>query len=69
MATELSEQLESGFDVADLPLDVFEIPESGLTLGSLTEGHGLTPWASSSGICDGACASASCCGSCIPKPL
>lgn len=29
------------FDIDDLPMDVFEISEAGLTVDSLTSGHGM----------------------------
>jgi Thiopeptide-type bacteriocin precursor len=53
------------FDFDDLPVEVFELVASGLTLGSLTAGHGLTETGASVG-CDGGCLTSSCCGSCGP---
>ena len=35
----VSDKLE--FDLDDLPIDVFDLADSGLTIESLTAGHGL----------------------------
>ncbi|MFF4323640.1 thiomuracin/GE37468 family thiazolyl RiPP peptide [Streptomyces sp. NPDC001568] len=48
------------FDFDDLPMDVFELTDSGLSIESLTAGHGMTETGASSpcgssvsGVCSG----------------
>ncbi|SEM92213.1 thiomuracin/GE37468 family thiazolyl RiPP peptide [Nonomuraea pusilla] len=50
------------FDLANLPMDVFELADSGLGLESLTAGHGLTETGASTSAlcsCSVACSSSS----------
>jgi hypothetical protein len=49
-------------DIDSLPLDVFELVESGLAVESLTAGHGLPENAASSGNCS--CIGGYCVASC-----
>lgn len=35
------------FDLADLPMDVFDLADSGLTVQSLTAGHGMPEYGAS----------------------
>jgi len=54
---------ELAFDLDDLPLDAFELDEAGLTVESLTEGHGVPGMTLSSSVC--ACP---CMCSCLVPP-
>jgi hypothetical protein len=49
-----SENLE--FDLDDLPIDVFELDNSGLSIESLTTGHGLLENSTSVVSCACSCA-------------
>ncbi|GAA1774363.1 MULTISPECIES: thiomuracin/GE37468 family thiazolyl RiPP peptide [Streptomonospora] len=56
----VSEQLD--FDLSSVPVDVFDLADQGLTLETLTEGHGL-PENGASSICNElmcACSSPAC---------
>jgi hypothetical protein len=48
-----SDKLE--FDLDDLPIDVFELSNSGLNIESLTTGHGLLENSASVGSCACSC--------------
>jgi hypothetical protein len=55
-------QLQTGsaeldFDFEDLPLDVFELADRGLTVESLTAGHGLVENGASFPSCGSSCSS------------
>ncbi|MEN3613816.1 thiomuracin/GE37468 family thiazolyl RiPP peptide [Plantactinospora sp. ZYX-F-223] len=50
------------FDLQDLPMDVFDLAESGLTIESLTAGHGMPEHGASLPFCS-CSASCSCCPS------
>ncbi|AHH96959.1 hypothetical protein KALB_3595 [Kutzneria albida DSM 43870] len=54
------------FDIADLPMDVFELADRGLTVESLTVGHGMAEngASDSSGFCSGFCGGGSSSSSC-----
>lgn len=49
---------DRGFDLSDLPLDVFDISDAGLTVESLTAGHGMDDMGASTSTCICGC---SCC--------
>lgn len=54
-----------GLAVEDLPLDVFDLVDSGLEVESLTAGHGMTEnGASTGGDTGGICCSCTSCLSC-----
>jgi len=46
---DVSEKLD--FDLSDLPLDVFNLEDTGLTVESLLDGHGLPEYVLSSSVC------------------
>ena len=46
---------ELAFDLDGLPLDVFELDDAGLTVESLTDGHGVPPLTLSSSACTCPC--------------
>jgi hypothetical protein len=39
---EMKDESKTPLDVDDLPMDVFEVTDGGLTIESLTAGHGMT---------------------------
>jgi hypothetical protein len=39
---EMKDESMTPLDVDDLPMDVFEVTDGGLTIESLTAGHGMT---------------------------
>jgi hypothetical protein len=44
-----------GFELADLPMDVFDLADSGLEVESLTAGHGLPENGASATVCSCCC--------------
>jgi len=46
---------ELAFDLDDLPLDAFELDDAGLTVESLTDGHGVAAMTLSSSACNCPC--------------
>jgi hypothetical protein len=57
LSATVSERLN--FDLSTVPMDVFDLADSGLTLESLTTGHGMQENAASS-CCSCPCSSSSC---------
>ncbi|WP_433125497.1 thiomuracin/GE37468 family thiazolyl RiPP peptide [Micromonospora sp. CA-240977] len=51
------ESADVEFDVDDLPLSVFELTDGGLTVESLTAGHGLVENGASWPSCGSSCSS------------
>ncbi|WP_328389521.1 GE37468 family thiazolyl peptide [Streptomyces sp. NBC_00400] len=51
------ESTEFDFDIDDIPSDVFELADRGLTVESLTSGHGLVENGASSPSCGSSCSS------------
>jgi hypothetical protein len=51
------------FDLDDLPVDVFDLDGTGLTIDSLTAGHGMAELGASVAGCNCTCSSGA---SCIP---
>ncbi|MCX4445039.1 thiomuracin/GE37468 family thiazolyl RiPP peptide [Streptomyces sp. NPDC087866] len=45
------------FNLDDIPADVFELADSGLTVESLTSGHGLAENGASAPSCGSSCSS------------
>jgi hypothetical protein len=46
---------ELTFELHDIPMDVFELDNSGLTVQSLTAGHGMTDFGASCGCMTSCC--------------
>jgi hypothetical protein len=60
-----SERLD--FDLENLPMDVFDVIDSGLTIESLTAGHGM---AENGASCNANCSGANCgCSGCSGTTL
>ncbi|GFE27049.1 GE37468 family thiazolyl peptide [Streptomyces libani] len=51
------EDNEFDFNLEDIPSDVFELADRGLTVESLTSGHGLVENGASSPSCGSSCSS------------
>ncbi|MER6806339.1 MULTISPECIES: thiomuracin/GE37468 family thiazolyl RiPP peptide [Streptomyces] len=49
--------MEIEFDLDDIPADVFDLADSGLTVESLTAGHGLVENGASWPSCGSSCSS------------
>ena len=49
--------ITEGFNLDDIPADVFELADQGLTVESLTRGHGLVENGASFPSCGSSCSS------------
>jgi hypothetical protein len=56
----MSVDLRVALDLDDLSMDVFELADQGLTVESLTDGHGITKMGTSCGLI---CVCSCCCSS------
>lgn len=63
----VSEKLD--FDLENLPIDVFDLVDSGLTVESLTAGHGMPETGASCCCCSPVAPCCSCCAVSASQPL
>jgi hypothetical protein len=65
----MNQTAQLNFDLDDLPVDVFDLDGTGLTIDSLTAGHGMGELNASLACGCGPCATACACSSCPPEAL